>query len=219
MLNFSETVCVLRSSSLPAREGALESSNGEAKGPLDMSELQLDRRDDMPEGDRNGDSSRYGRVLSLRGGRSISADSATAALLYIDGTVGDRMPGLCGAVVGRMGCVNERAEVVRAVLGRAEGRLLSSVRASCVPELRRMCGGPLPRGDCGASDDMVDMWINRCALLGRRRGGGVYGRLLWVNECCYRRRHAMGNSSKGSGDLTGQRVALQCGIPTVAPLR
>ena len=58
MLNFSETVCVFRSSSLPARDGALESSNGEPKGPPVMSELQLVRLEDMPEGDCMGDSSR-----------------------------------------------------------------------------------------------------------------------------------------------------------------
>jgi hypothetical protein len=61
MLNFSDTVCVLRSSSLPALDGALESSNGDAKGLLDescvMSELQLVRRD-MADGERIGDSSR-----------------------------------------------------------------------------------------------------------------------------------------------------------------
>jgi len=59
MLNFSDTVWVLRSSSLPARDGALESSKGEAKGPREspvMSELQLVRRD-MADGDRCGDSS------------------------------------------------------------------------------------------------------------------------------------------------------------------
>jgi len=33
MLNFSDTVCVFKSSSLPARDGALESSNGEPNGP------------------------------------------------------------------------------------------------------------------------------------------------------------------------------------------
>lgn len=51
-----------------------------------------------------------------------------------------------------MGWVSERAELVLAVLGRTAGGELSSVRASCVPELRRMWGGPLPRGDCGMSD-------------------------------------------------------------------
>jgi hypothetical protein len=69
-------------------------------------------------------------------------------LLYTSGAVGERKPGL-GAVPGRIGCVNERAEFVRAVLGRTAGGELSSVMASVVPELRRMCGGPSPRGDCG----------------------------------------------------------------------
>jgi hypothetical protein len=162
MLNFSETVCVFRSSSLPALEGARESSKGDAKGPLDMSELQLVRREDMPEGERMGDSSRYGRVLSFRGGRSISADSATPAFLYNDGTEGDRMlpmPVLMGAMLGRTGCVNDRDDVVLAVPGRAEGGELSSVRASCVPELRRMCGGPEPRGDWGISDDIAGIGV------------------------------------------------------------
>lgn len=58
-----------------------------------------------------------------------------------------------GAVPGRTGCVKERAELVRAVPGRMAGGELSSVRASWVPELRRMCGGPLPLGDSG--DDMA----------------------------------------------------------------
>lgn len=45
------------SSSLPALEGALESSNGEANGPyrlsrLPVSELKLDLRDDIAEVDR-----------------------------------------------------------------------------------------------------------------------------------------------------------------------
>jgi hypothetical protein len=46
-----------------------------------MSELQLERRDadDIADGDRMGDSSRYAFVLSFRGGSSISADSATDA--------------------------------------------------------------------------------------------------------------------------------------------
>jgi len=176
MLNFSETVCVFRSSSLPALDGARESSKGDANGPLDVSELQLVRRDDMPEGERMGDSSRYGRVLSFRGGRSISADSATPAFLYNDGTDGDRMPWpllIWGVMVGRTGCVNERDDVVLAVPGRAEGGELSSVRASCVPELRRMCGGPEPRGDCGISDDMLKNRVGVDAVGNRRLAGDV----------------------------------------------
>lgn len=58
MLNFSDTVCVFNSSSLPAREGALESSKGETNGPPVKSELQLVRLDDMADGDCMGDSSR-----------------------------------------------------------------------------------------------------------------------------------------------------------------
>jgi hypothetical protein len=54
-----------------------------------------------------------------------------------------------------MGCVSDRDEFVLAVVGRTWGSELSSVRASWVPELRRMCGGPEPRGDCGVSVDMA----------------------------------------------------------------
>jgi hypothetical protein len=60
MLYFSETVCVLTlSSSLPAREGARESSKGEANGPcrlslLPASELQLVRLDDIADAEREG---------------------------------------------------------------------------------------------------------------------------------------------------------------------
>ena len=77
MLNFSETVCVFKSSSLPARDGALESSNGEANGPLDdISESQLVRREDIAEGERSGDSSLNGFILDFRGGSRRSPDSA-----------------------------------------------------------------------------------------------------------------------------------------------
>lgn len=75
---------MFKSSSLPAREGALESSNGEAKGliilesrlPTD-SELQLVRRDDIAVADLNGESSLVPRSLDLPGGKRSSADSAT----------------------------------------------------------------------------------------------------------------------------------------------
>ena len=49
---------------------------------------------------------------------------------------------------GRMGCVNERAEFVRADTGRVDVEV-SSVSGSCVPELRRRWGGASPLGDCG----------------------------------------------------------------------
>ena len=84
MLHFPETVCVLRSSSLPARDGALESSNGEAKGPLaEKSDSQLVRREDMIEGERgerSGDSSLNGFILLFWGGSSMSPDSARPTL-------------------------------------------------------------------------------------------------------------------------------------------
>jgi hypothetical protein len=81
MLNFSDTVCVLRSSSLPALDGALESSKGEANGPLDdMSDSQLVRREDMAEGDRRGDSSLKGFILDFFGGSKRSPDSARPTL-------------------------------------------------------------------------------------------------------------------------------------------
>ena len=95
ILYFSDTVCVLTlSSSLPALEGALESSNGEAKGPLlsllPVSELQLVLLDDMADTDREGLSigiSWYGlggpRVLE--GGSNISDDCATSGVPYIGG--------------------------------------------------------------------------------------------------------------------------------------
>jgi len=47
-----------------------------------------------------------------------------------------------------MGCVNERAEFVRADTGRVDVEV-SSVSGSCVPELRRRWGGASPLGDCG----------------------------------------------------------------------
>lgn len=93
ILYFSDTVCVLiRSSSLPAREGALESSKGDAKGdpkaapplPPLTSELQLDRREDMADADREGPSngeSTYGLGAFDReegGNRRESVDSNEA---------------------------------------------------------------------------------------------------------------------------------------------
>jgi hypothetical protein len=89
MLYFSDTVCVFRSSSLPAREGARESSKGEANGEMPIalesrlptdSELQLVRRDESAEGDRAGDSSLNGFVRDFLGGSNMSVDSATPIL-------------------------------------------------------------------------------------------------------------------------------------------
>lgn len=106
ILYFSETVWVLTSSSLPAREGALESSKGDAKGPIRESrlpadsELQLVLRDDIADGDREGDSSRNLLVFDFFGGSKSSADSATApGCLYREfAECGDRK---LGEVPGR----------------------------------------------------------------------------------------------------------------------
>ena len=89
------------SSSLPAREGALESSNGDAKGPLLLSllpasELQLVLLEDMADPDR--DTGLYvgiswyglGGPLALDGGSSISEDCATSGAPYIGGPPGVR---------------------------------------------------------------------------------------------------------------------------------
>lgn len=101
MLYFSETVWVFISSSLPAREGALESSNGEENGPsrlslLPASELQLVLLDDMPEPalDRlSAGRSWYWRGFrALDGASSISEESATPgeSFPYNKGPGGDR---------------------------------------------------------------------------------------------------------------------------------
>ena len=98
MLNFSDTVWVFRSSSLPVRDGALESSNGDMNGlslesrlAID-SESQLDRCDDMAEEGRMGDSSRNGFSFDFFGGSSSSADSAIPEFWYMErGDVGDRI--------------------------------------------------------------------------------------------------------------------------------
>jgi hypothetical protein len=134
---------VLSSSSLPAREGARESSNGDAKGliresrlPTD-SELQLVRRDDMADGEGGaGDSSRKRRVLDFFGGSNSSADPATC-----EGWLYNELPdgGDCtpdeGAVPGREG-ISEREEGCRVALGRS--LCPSSMSMLSVAELRRM---------------------------------------------------------------------------------
>jgi hypothetical protein len=84
MLNFSDTVWVLMySSSLPALDGALESSKGDANGPNLLlrlpaeSELQLDLREDVAEmGDVTGESSSWNLLcFDFFGGNNSSADS------------------------------------------------------------------------------------------------------------------------------------------------
>lgn len=109
MLYFSETVCVFRlSSSLPARDGDLESSKGETNGPillslLPPSELQLVLREENPDGagDLAGESSSLNLCVRDRfGGKSNSADSATPGELYIllDGGTPIRSGGAVGGL-------------------------------------------------------------------------------------------------------------------------
>lgn len=123
------------------------------------------------------------------------------------------MPG-AGAVPGRRGCVRERADSVRAEPGRTADGELSSVVASWVPELRRMCGGPAPRGDCG--DDMAKERMGECAN-GAVCGQDARAARIGVSECCGRSWHAMGNSNQGSDGqacgswVPGQRAA-QCSV-------
>lgn len=89
MLYFSLTVCVLTpSSSLPALEGARESSKGETKGPAYLLSLLPALSDDhdvllllypLAKGDGAGLSSSLNlRDLLFRGGSNSSADSAGA---------------------------------------------------------------------------------------------------------------------------------------------
>ena len=152
MLNFSDTVCVFRSSSLPARDGALESSKGEANGPYLESRLptESDPQLSLRVTSGAGDSSRKDRILDLDGGRRCSTEAASVSTWYRKGSDGDRSPGLAGegAVPGRMDCVNERAEVWRAAPGRCASD--DSSRMSEVFELRRMCG--LSRDDAMVSE-------------------------------------------------------------------
>lgn len=173
MLYFSDTVCVFKSSSLPIREGALESSNGDAKGPyLESrlvrlaadSELQLVRLEDKADAERRGDSSRKARTRVFFGGNSSSADSATPAFSYSDEVeAGERRPCAMPAAAICEGGMSERGLFERDELGRCASEL---VKASCVPEFRRICGGAFPRGDAmwagaSASGDVDDMASER----------------------------------------------------------
>jgi hypothetical protein len=114
MLYFSLTVWVLTpSSSLPALEGALESSNGEMKGPTLLSRLRSELDDHevrlllkpLASGDGGiGESSRNLRG-PFRGGRRSSVESAGEAVVY----TGPAFRWLFeGAVLGLDCCVKER---------------------------------------------------------------------------------------------------------------
>ena len=92
MLYFSLTVCVLTpSSSLPALEGALESSNGDTNGPILLSLLLSDPDDHdvrlllrpLANGDRAiGESSSRNLLGPFRGGSNISVESAGVEVPY-----------------------------------------------------------------------------------------------------------------------------------------
>lgn len=146
MLYFSDTVCVLTlSSSLPARDGALESSKGDANGPwrlslLPASDSQLVRLEDIADCVRELGSdgmSWYGRgPRFLEGGSSISEDSAMPGEAYMAGE-GRICPWLlcnrsldCPGVPG-----SEDTEL--------SDRMLSRISPP-LPELTVMCGGLRP---------------------------------------------------------------------------
>ena len=95
MLYFSDTVCVLSSSSLPALELGLESANGLSK-PRESVDSQLDLLEEKAEnageaGDAGaGDSSRKGFVLPLEGGTNLSGDCSVRNRLFeLRGLVSD----------------------------------------------------------------------------------------------------------------------------------
>ena len=147
MLYFSDTVWVLTwSSSLPARDGALESSKGDMKGPYLLSRLpaesllELVLLDEMVDtGDRagEGDSSLSRRGLALDGGNKSSADSPGLWSWYICGLEG----------CARIGLLFVNGRVVDEWVGS-----FIMLRMLSTPELRRMCGGFLIGGELAAED-------------------------------------------------------------------
>lgn len=144
MLYFSDTVCVLTSSSLPALDGALESSNGDANGLCmlflllskpPVSEAQLLRLEDIAEPGREvvglGDGeSWYGRgALPLEGASSISEDGW-------DETYG-----------GRVGPFNKFLACNPGVGGKLMAGLSNRMvfsKSPPLPELTVICGGLRP---------------------------------------------------------------------------
>ena len=153
MLYFSLTVCVFTSSSLPALEGALESSNGVTKGPSYILLFLLPALSDdqdvllllkpLCEGDRIGlSSSRNLLVLLFRGGSKSSDDSAGVAAEYTELLLGAaRNEG--AAVPGLKGCVKDREDCCRVAVGRvcASDEAFAIWTRSSLPEFIRMCGG------------------------------------------------------------------------------
>jgi hypothetical protein len=134
------------SSSLPARDGALESSNGDIKGLIrsalaPVSEAQLLLREDMLDaaGDREGDSSSRNRwARDFAGGRRSSDDSATPGVLYR--ALPPPSPGGCGrggGGAGRFDFVNRDGPFPE---GPADGDVDAIIKRSCWPELSVICG-------------------------------------------------------------------------------
>ena len=125
---------LINSSVLPVRDGALESSNGLAKGPALLiaidSEDQLERLENVGEcgdvGEANGESSsRYfpGRDLEF-GGSNRSVDSTACPSLLQN----DRCDAVdCKGLRGEYGCVSERP----VVSGEVSMRMLSGPELSC----------------------------------------------------------------------------------------
>lgn len=179
---FSLTVCVLTpSSSLPALDGALESSNGDAKGPPYLLSLLPALSDDhdvlrelkpLCDGDLSGSSSSLNlRVLLLLGGRRSSADSCGPWLLYSDWPLAcclsdGAVPGLAWAAAA---LVNDRDDGCRDVCGRdwASGCCCCDMSSrSSLPELMRICGGA-----CLGGGDVSESIVGAGAEGGRGVGG------------------------------------------------
>ena len=140
MLYFSDTVCVLTSSSLPALEGALESSNGEAKGLcrlsllLPASEAQLLLLEDIAELGREGPGLSVGESVYNRGpvdrvgGSSISEESNTEEP-YVGRGPCSRFLGCNPGVGGKLIELSDR---------------IASSKSPPLPELMVTCGGLRP---------------------------------------------------------------------------
>lgn len=160
MLYLSDTVWVLTwSSSLPVRDGALESSKGDAKGPCLLSRLPaesllqlvlLDEVADTGDCVGEGDSSPNRRALDLDGGNKSSADSPGFRSWYRGGPEG---------------CVRIRLLLVNGRVVGTSGGSFILLRMLSTPELRRMWGGSLIGGEL-ADEDMAT----------RSGGKEIYGR-------------------------------------------
>jgi hypothetical protein len=138
MLYFSLTVCVFTSSSLPALEGALESSKGDAKGPSPYLLALLPALSDdhevlrelkpLCDGSRTLSSSLNRRVRVLVGGKRCSAESCIAC----------DCPAYNPGAAAPLEEVSEREDGWRVACGRTWESSCRSSRWSSLPELMRM---------------------------------------------------------------------------------